>query len=161
MRSRDKGVCSDHSEQLRVFPWHVGTGCGHEIQICAWTSTLPLMWSTSLSVFIMKFCFRILETPPASWLLLAKNCHLQTTWQFAAVFVLANFVAWSPLKVQRNINNLYGNPTLPKSINMVMVRKTSLSLQVTTSELTFFLLLSLSRPKTVLTVVQFDYVMHR
>ena len=57
-----------------------------------------------------------------------------TTWQFAAVFALANFVAWSPLKVQRNINSLYRNPTLHKSIKAVMARQTSL--QVTTPDMT-------------------------
>ena len=87
---------------------------------------------------------------PASWLLLAENCHLPTTWQFTAVFALANFVAWSPLKVQRNINSLYRNPTLHKNIKMVKARQTSL--QVTTPKLTFFLLLSLSGPQTILTV---------
>ena len=75
---------------------------------------------------IAKFCLCILETPLASWLLLAENCHLLTTWQLATVFALANFVAWSPLKVQRNINSLYRNPTLHKSIKMVMARQTSL-----------------------------------
>ena len=73
---------------------------------------------------------------PAFWLLLAEACHLPTTWQLAAVFALANFVAWSPSKVQRNINNLYRNPTLYKSIKVVMARQTSL--QVTTPELTVF-----------------------
>ena len=59
--------------------------------------------------------FLMLETPPASWLLLAENCHMPTIWQFAAVFSLANFVAWSPLTVQRNIKSLYRNPMLHKS----------------------------------------------
>ena len=99
---------------------------------------------------VAKFCLCILETPPASWLLLSENCHLLTTWQFAAVFAVANFVAWPPLKVQRNINNHYRNPTLHKSIKMVMVRQTSL--QVTTPVLAFCLLLSLSGPQTILTV---------
>ena len=98
----------------------------------------------------LKFCVCILETPLASWLLLAENCHLPTTWQFTALFALANFVAWSPLKVQRNVNNLCRNATLHKSIKVVMARQTSL--QVTTPELTFFLLLSLSSPQTILTV---------
>ena len=41
-----------------------------------------------------------------------------------------------------------------------MARQTSL--QVTTPELTFFLLMSLSGPKTILTVtIQFGYVMDR
>ena len=86
---------------------------------------------------VAKFCLCILETPPASRLLLAENCHLPTTRQFAAVFALINFVAWSPLKVQRNINSLYRNPTLHKSIKVVMAKQTSL--QVTTHELTFSL----------------------
>ena len=85
---------------------------------------------------IAKFCLCILETHPASWLLLTENCHLPTTWQFAAVFALANFVSWSPLKVQRNINILYQNPTLHKSIKLVMARQTSL--QMITPELTCF-----------------------
>ena len=63
MMSRDEGVCSDHSEQLRVFPWHVGTGCSHKIQICAWTSTLPLMWSASLSVASFNFAYASLRHP--------------------------------------------------------------------------------------------------
>ena len=46
-----------------------------------------------------KFCLCILETPPASWLLLVEDCHLPKNWQFAAVFALAKFVGWSPLKV--------------------------------------------------------------
>ena len=86
----------------------------------------------------------------ASWLLLAENFHLPTTLQFAAVFALGNFVAWSPLKIQRNINSLYRNPTLHKSIKMVMARQSSL--QVTIPEQTFFILLSLSDPQTILTV---------
>ena len=96
---------------------------------------------------------------PASWLLLAENCHLLTTWQFAAVYALANFVEWSPLKVQRNINSLYRNPTLHKSIKVVMARQTSL--QATTPELTFFLLLSLSGPRQywLCLTIQFGYVM--
>ena len=98
---------------------------------------------------VAKFCLCILETPPASWLLLAENCHLPTTWQFAAVFALANFVA-PHLKVQSNINNLYRNPTLHKNIRGVMARQTSP--EVTTPELTFLLLLSLSGPQTILTV---------
>ena len=97
-----------------------------------------------------KFCLCILETPPASWLLIAENCHLPTTWQFAEVFAVANFVAWSPLIVQRNITTLNWNPQLHKRIKVVMTRQTSL--QVTTPELTFFLLLSLSGPQTILTV---------
>ena len=99
---------------------------------------------------IAKFCLCILETPPASWLLLAENWHLPTTWQFTAVYTVANFVAWSPLKVQRSINSLYRSPILHKIIKVVMARQTSL--QVTTPELTFFLLLSLSGPQTILTV---------
>ena len=62
----------------------------------------------------------------------------------------ANFVASSPLKFQRNINSLYRNPTLHKSIKVVMARQTSL--QMNTPELNFFLLLSLSGPQTILTV---------
>ena len=120
-RSRDEAIRFDHSEQLTFFPWR-----GDFLQ----TFTLPLMWSASLSC-VAKFCLCILETPPVSWLLLAENCHLPTTWQFAAVFALANFVAWSQSKV-------------------VMARLTSP--QVTTPELTFFLLLSLSVPQTILTV---------
>ena len=123
---------------------------------------LPMAWRFSSNLHassdvvgqplgcVAKFCLCILETPPASWLLLVKNCHLLTTWQFVAVFALANFVAWSPSKVQRNINSLYRNPTNYKNIKVVMARQTSL--QVTTPELTFFLLLSLSGPQTILTV---------
>ena len=129
-RSRDEAVRSDHSEQLTVFPWY---GDSHR------TSTLHLMWSASLGC-VAKFCLCILETTPASRLLLADNCQLPT------IVALANFVAWSPLKVHRNINSLYRNPTLQKSIKVVMARQTSL--EVTTPELTFFLLLSLSGPKT-------------
>ena len=140
-RNRDEAVHSDHSEQLMVFPW-----CGDFHQ----TSTFPLMWSASLSVGSQNFAYASLRHPPASWLLLAENCHLLTTWKFAAVFAVANCVARSPLKVQRNINSLYRNPTLHKSTKVEMARQTSL--QVTTLELTFFLLLSLSGPQTILTV---------
>ena len=59
-----------------------------------------------------------------SWILLTENCHLPTTWHFAAVFALANFVEWSPLKVQRNISSLYRSPTLHKSIKVVMAKQT-------------------------------------
>ena len=124
---------------------------------------LPMAWRFSSNLHasfdvvgqslscIAKFCLCILETPPVSWLLFAaENCHLQTTWQFAAVFALAYYVPWSPLRVQRNIDSLYRNSTLHKSIKVVMARQTSL--QVTTPELTFFLLLSLSGPQTMLTV---------
>ena len=97
---------------------------------------------------VAKFCLCILEKPPASWRLLTENCHLPTTWQFAAVFPMANCVAWSPFKDQRNINSLYRNRTLHKSIKVVMARQSSL--QVTTW--TFFLLLSLCGPQTILTV---------
>ena len=100
------------------------------------TSTLSLMWSVSLSDALQKFCLCIVETPPVAWLLLAENCHLPTTWQFAAVFAVATFVAWSPLKVQRNIHSPYRNPVPHKSIKVVMARQTSL--QVTTPELTFY-----------------------
>ena len=122
---------------------------------------LPVAWRFSLNLHassdvvsqslgcVPKFCLCIAETPPASLLLLAENCHLPTIWQLAAVFALANFVAWSPLKVQRNINSLYRNPTLPKIIKVVMARQTSF--QVTTPELTLFLLLSLSGPQKILT----------
>ena len=61
---------------------------------------------------VAKFCLCILETPPASWLLRAENWHLPTTWQFAAAFALANFVAWS---LQRNINSFYRNPRCIKA----------------------------------------------
>ena len=98
---------------------------------------------------VENFYLSIHETPPQSWLLLAENCHLPTTWQFAAIFALANFVARSPLKVQRNINSLYRNPTLHKSIKVVMAEQTSL--QVTTPELTFFFS-NLSGPQAILTV---------
>ena len=115
---------------------------------------LPVAWKFSSNLHassdvvdqslgcITKFCLCIFETSPASWLLLAENCHLPATSQFAAGFAVANFVAWSPLKVQRNINSLYQNLTLHKSIKVVMARQTSL--QVTTPELTLFLLLSRS-----------------
>ena len=53
-RSRDEAVRSDHSEQLTVFPW-----CGH----FHWTSTLPLMWSASLSVASQNFAYASLRHP--------------------------------------------------------------------------------------------------
>ena len=106
---------------------------------------------------VAKYCLCILETPPASWLLLAENCHLATIWKIAAVFALANFVAWSPVKVQRNINNLYRNPTLHKSIKVVMARETSL--QVTTPELTFQSLESQRSPDYTDCVWLFNLVM--
>ena len=111
--SRDEAVRSDHSLQLTVVPLH---GNFH------WTiHDSSYVIAQSLSC-IAKFCLCILETPPAPWLLLPGNCHLQATWQFAAVFAPANFVAWSSLKFQRNINSLYRNPTLHKSIKLVMAR---------------------------------------
>ena len=57
---------------------------------------LPVVWRFSLNLHassdvvgqslgcVSKFCLCILETP-ASWLLLAENCHLPPTWQFAGV----------------------------------------------------------------------------
>ena len=121
-RSQDEAIRSDHSEQLIVFPWH-----GDFYRTC----TLPLMWWASLSVALHNFSYVSLRHPQHPRYFLAENCHLPTTWQFAAVFAVANFVVWSPFKVQRNINNL---------------------LQVTTPELTFFFFLSLSGPATILTV---------
>ena len=59
------------------------------------------------------------------------------------------FVAWSPLKVQININSRYRNPSPQKSIKVVMARQTLLQVTI----LNFFVfLLSLSGPQTVLTV---------
>ena len=117
------------------------------------------LWVVGQSIgCVAKFCLCILETPPASWLLLAENCHLPTTWKFTAVFAVANSVVLSPLKVQRNINSLYRNPTLHKSIKVVIAWQTSL--QVTTPELTIFLLLTLRGPQTMLCLaIQFVYVM--
>ena len=108
-----------------------------------------------------KFCLCILETHPASWLLIAENCHLPTNWQFAAVFALANFVAWSLLKVQRNINSLYRNPTLHKSIKVVMVKQTSL--RVITPELTFSFSWISAAPRQYwrCLAIQFGYIMDR
>ena len=110
---------------------------------------------------VAKFCLCILETPPASWLLLAESCHLPATGQFAAVFAMANFVAGSPLKVQRNINSLYRNPTLHKSIKVVMARQTSL--QVTTPELTFSFswVSAIPRQYWLRLAIQFGCVMDR
>ena len=71
---------------------------------------------------VAKLCLCIFETPQACWLLLVENCNLLTTWKFTAVFVLANLVAWSPLKVQRNIKSLYRNHKLHKSIKIVSLR---------------------------------------
>ena len=115
-----------------------------------WTSTLPQMWSASLSFASQNFAYASLGHPqhPGYFSLGIAIC--QQPDKFAAVFALANFVALSPLKVQRNIKSLYWDPTLHKSIKVVMARQTSL--QVTTPELTFFLLLSLSSPQTILTV---------
>ena len=79
-----------------------------------------------------------------------RTSRLPLMWSASLSVALANFVAWSPLKVQRNINSLYRNPTLHKSIKLVMARQTSL--QMTTPELPLFLLLRLSCPQTILTV---------
>ena len=148
-RSRDEAVRSDHSEQLTVFPWR---GDFHR------TSTLPLMWLASLGC-VAKCCLCILATPPASWLLLAENCHL-TTWQFSAVFALVNFAAWSPLKVQRNINSLYRNPTLHKNIKVVMARQ--ISLQVTTLNSLFASwVTAVPRQYWLCLAIQFGYAMDR
>ena len=53
-RSRDEAVRSDHSEQLTVFPW-----CGEFHR----TSTLPLIWSASLSVALQNFAYVSLRHP--------------------------------------------------------------------------------------------------
>ena len=130
---------------------------------------LPVAWRFSSSLHassdvvgqslgcVSKLSLCILETNPASWLLLPENYHQLTTWQFAAVFALASFVAWSPFNVQRNINSLYRNPTLHKSI------KGRLHLdQVTTPELTFFYLVSaVPRQYWLCLAIQFGYVMDR
>ena len=149
-RSREEAVRFDHSRGRGSF-WPFEAVYGLHM---AWRFPSNLHASSDVGCqslgCVAKFCLYILETPPASWLLLAENCHLPTTWQFAAVFALEIFVSWSPLIVQRNIYNLYRKPTLYKSIKVVMARQTSL--QVTTPELTFFLLLSLSGPLTILTV---------
>ena len=130
---------------------------------------LPVAWRFSSSLHassdvvgqslgcVSKLSLCILETNPASWLLLPENYHQLTTWQFAAVFALASFVAWSPFNVQRNINSLYRNPTLHKSI------KGRLHLdQVTTPELTFFYLVSaVPRQYWLCLAIQIGYVMDR
>ena len=111
--------------------------------------------------WVTKFCLCILEIPPASLLVRAENCYLLTTWQFAAVFALANFVAWSPSQVQRNINGLYRYLMLRKSIRVVMARQTSL--QMTTPELSYsFTWVSVvPRQYWLCLVIQFGYVMDR
>ena len=149
-RSQDEAVRSDHSEQLTVFPWR---GDFHR-NLHASSDVV----GQSLGC-VAKFCSCILETPPASWLLLAENCHLPTTWQFAAVFAWANFVY--PLEVQRNINSFYRNPTLHKSIKVIMARQ--LSLQVTTPELTFSFswVSAVQRQYWLCLPIQFGYVKDR
>ena len=71
------------------------------------------------------------------------------------------FCGMIPFKSSKKYHGLYRNPTLHKRIKVVMARETSL--QVTTPELTFFLLLSLSGPQTIQTAFgpQFGYVMDR
>ena len=94
---------------------------------------------------IAKFCLCILETPqhPGYFSLRIAICgQTDNSLQYLLWQIL-----WHD---QRNINSLYRNPTLHKSIKVVMARQTSL--QVTTPELTVFLLLSLSGPRTILTV---------
>ena len=130
--------------------------------------TIRWSWRSSLGVEIFiepprfLWCGRPISClPPASWLPLGENCHLPTTWQFAAVFGLANFVAWSPLKVKKNINSLYRNPTPHKSIKVVMARQTSL--QVTTPELTFSFswVSAVPRQYWLCLAIQFGYIMDR
>ena len=137
-RSRDEAVHSDHKEQLKVFR-------GVEIFI---EPPRILWWG----------CLCILETAPASWRLLAENCHPQTTWQFAAVFIVTDFVAWSPLTVQRNINGPYRNPMLHKSIKVVMARQTSLQVTTLNWPFSFFWVSAVPRQYCVW---QFNYVMDR
>ena len=151
-RSRDKAVRSDYSEQLTAFPW------GGDFH---WTSTLHPMWSASLLVASQNFAYASLRHPQHPGYSVTEDCHLPTTWQFDAVFAMANLVAWFPLKVQRNINSLYRNPTLHKSNKVVMARQTSL--QVTTSELTFFIswVSVLPRQYWPCLAIQFVYVMDR
>ena len=100
------------------------------------------MWSASLSVASQNFAYASLRHPqhPGHFSLRIAICRQPDN---------SNFLAWSPLKVQRNINGLYRNPTLHKSIKVVMASQTSL--QLTTPELICFLLLSLSGPQTTLT----------
>ena len=53
-RSREETVPFDHSEQLKVLPWR---GDFHR------TSTLPLMWSASLSLASQNFAYASLRYP--------------------------------------------------------------------------------------------------
>ena len=151
-RSRDEAVHSDHSEQLTVFPWR---GDFHR------TSTLPLMWSASLSVESQNFAY--LHTWDSPSILATSRWELPSADNLTirCSFALANFVAWSPLKVQRNINSLYQNPTLHNSIKVVTARQTSL--QVTTPELTFSFswVSAVPRQYWLCLAIQFGYVMDR
>ena len=143
--------------------WQFGAGDG-----------LPVAWWFSLNLHassdvvgqalgcVAKFCLCILETPiiPATSRWELPSADLPTC-QFAAVFAMANFVAWSPLRVKKNINSLYRNPKLHKSIKVVMARQTSL--QVTTPELTFSFswVSAVPRQYWLCLAIQFGYVMDR
>ena len=53
-KSQNEAVCSDHSEQMKVFPWRGDFRRA---------STLPLMWSASLSVASQNFANATLRHP--------------------------------------------------------------------------------------------------
>ena len=92
--SPPKSALADEEPRWSCSFWPFGTVDG-----------LPVAWRFSSSLHapsdvvgqslrcFAKFCLCILETPPVSWLLLADNYHLLTTWQFAAAFALANYMA--------------------------------------------------------------------
>ena len=137
--------------------------------------TIRNSWGSSRGMEIL------IETPrflwrgwPVSWLHLKillmhpwdtpsilVTCHLPTTWQFAAIFALASFVAWSPLKVQRNINSLYWNPTLHKSIKVGMARQTSLQVLPLNTLISFSCVSVVPRQYWLCLAIQFGYVMDR
>ena len=83
-------------------------------------------------------------TPPRWELPSADNLTIRCS------ICCGKFCGMIPFKSSKKYQYLYRNRTLHKSIKVVMARQTSL--QVTTPELTFFLLLSLSDPLTILTM---------
>ena len=93
IRLPNRGIICIHRRgaEMKWFVLTIWSNCG-----------LPVAWRFSLNLHassdvvgqslgcVAKFCLCILETPPASWPLLAENCHLPTTWKFASVFAVAN-----------------------------------------------------------------------
>ena len=123
------------------------SSCGMEIFI---RTTLPMMWSASLSIASQNFAYAFLRHTqhPGYFSLRIAIC-----WQpnNSLQYLLWQILWHDSLQKFREISIVFTEtPHCIKSIKVVMARQTSL--QVTTPELTFFLPLTLSGPQTILTV---------